>query len=63
LADDLQKAVDRKIAELDEHRPDRALREKFDRMSQEFVSQEFDPRNAVWEEALRDLLDDEEDDE
>jgi hypothetical protein len=39
------------------------LREKFDRMSQEFVSQEFDPRNAVWEEALRDLLDDEEDDE
>ncbi len=63
LADDLQKAVDRKIAELDEHRPDRALREKFDRMSQEFESQEFDPRNAVWEEALRDLLDDEEDDE
>ncbi|MFZ4827101.1 MAG: PAC2 family protein [Phototrophicaceae bacterium] len=60
MADDLQKTIDRKIAQLDEQSPELGLRDMLDRMSQEFTPQEFDPRNAVWEEALRDLLDDDE---
>ena len=61
MADSLQETIDRKINELDNQSPQLNLRETLNRLSEEFTLEEFDPRNAVWEEALRDLLDDDED--
>jgi proteasome assembly chaperone (PAC2) family protein len=60
---DLDESIADKITELDAQYPELGVRRYFEQLSTDFEEDAFDPLSAVWEDELKRLLDDDENDE
>lgn len=60
-SEQLVRVIDAKVEELDNSTPQLGVRDYMKRLEDAFTEQQFDPLDDVWEDALRGLLDDDDD--